>query len=119
MLARIDLCTVFSRKVTSKSDGSVLALKEREETFGTTRHGEESGPKWRGVGMVQTVSRLCAVPSGAKADEPLQTRREERHERVRNVVEKSSSNLEEEKRWKLEGKRKTHKERVQEAKGGI
>ena len=39
------------------------------------RHGEESGPQWT-LGMVQEVYGLCAVPSGAEAEEPLQTRKE-------------------------------------------
>ena len=38
------------------------------------RHGEESGPKWRGFGVVQEVFGSCAVPSGAEADGPLQAR---------------------------------------------
>ena len=36
---------------------------------------------WRDLGVVQDVFGLCAVPSGAEGDEPLQTRKE-RHERV-------------------------------------
>ena len=77
-----------------------------KNAFGRTRHGQESGPKWRGVSMVQKVFGLCVVPSGAKAGEPLQTRREERHERVRNVVEKHPQT------WRRKGARQK-RERIE------
>ena len=54
-------------------------LEETEKRrFGRACHGWKSGPKWRGVGVVQEVFGLCAVPSGTKADAPLLTRKEAR-----------------------------------------
>ena len=49
------------------------------------RHGEMSGSQWRSFGVVQEVIGPCAVLLGAKADEPLQTRKDG-HERVWEVV---------------------------------
>ena len=40
------------------------------------RHGAKSVSKWRGLGVVQKMVGLCAVPSGDEVDEPLQTRKE-------------------------------------------
>ena len=38
-------------------------------------HGEKSGPKWRGVDLLQNVFGSCAAPTGTKVDEPVQTRK--------------------------------------------
>ena len=37
--------------------------------FGRTRHGEESGPKWRALEWWRKCSGY-AIPIGAEADEP-------------------------------------------------
>ena len=62
------------------------AEKMEKRAIGRTRHGEKSGPKWRDLGVLQEVPGFCAV-SGIQADEQLQARKE-RHERVRETVEK-------------------------------
>ena len=64
--------------------------KMERRAFGRTRHGEESRPKWRGLGVVQKVLGLCAVPLGAETDEPLQARTDG-HERVWEDVKNESS----------------------------
>ena len=43
--------------------------------FGRAPHGEKSGPRWRGLSVVQQVLGLCALSSGTGADEPLQARK--------------------------------------------
>ena len=62
------------------SDHTLNALGRMH--LGGEYHGEESGHKWRTLGLVQEVFGLCAVPSEANADEPLQIS-EERDESVR------------------------------------
>ena len=69
--------------------------KMGESSFGRTRHGEESGSKWRGAGVVQKVFGSRAVPSVAEADKPLQAR-EEGHKRVQKDVETNHHT----RRWK-------------------
>ena len=90
--------------------------------LGGEYHGEESGLKWRTLGSVQEVFGLCAVPSEAKADEPLQIR-EERHDSARENVENNPQARREGKDRnangrKVEGeKKKSYQERVQEVDG--
>ena len=60
--------------------------KMEKSPSGRTWHGENSGSKWRGLGVVQKVFGLCAVPCGIEDDEPLKARREG-HERAVEHVE--------------------------------
>ena len=81
-------------KMPGKCEGPRWSGKNSDHTLNAWRrmhlggeyHGEESGLKWRTLGSVQEVFGLCAVPSEANADEPLQIR-EERHDSVRENVE--------------------------------
>ena len=78
------------------------AEKMEQRACGRARHGEESGSKWRDLGVVQKVLELCAVPSGIEATEPLQARTQ-RHERVLNNVENNH------KTWRRKGARQKRK----------
>ena len=60
--------------------------KMEKSPSGRTWYGENSGSKWRGLGVVQKVFGLCAVPCGIEDDEPLKARREG-HERAVELVE--------------------------------
>ena len=72
-------------KMAGKCEGPRWSGKNSDHTLnacgrmhrGGEYHGEENGLKWRTLGLVQEVLRLCAVPSEAKADEPLQIRKED------------------------------------------
>ena len=86
-----------------------------------------SGVDPHGEAMVwcRKVFGRCAVPSEAEADEPLQARKG-RHERARINVEHipqarrgEGAREERERMESRRRKKKSHKERVQEAKGGM
>ena len=51
-----------------------MVEKMGKSAFGRERRGEKRGPEWRGLGAVQEVFGLCAVPIETEVNEPLQTR---------------------------------------------
>ena len=84
--------------------------KMGHKTLRRARHGEESRPKWRGIGVVQKVLGLCAVPLGAETEELLQARKVG-HERKRNMfniifkLEEGRVPDRKEKEWKAEAEK--------------
>ena len=66
---------VANKKMQGEMRGSKVAKKAlqpqvekmEQSAFGRARHGEESRSQWRGLGLVQEVFGLCAVPLGGRS----------------------------------------------------
>ena len=85
--------------------------KMGQVTIGRARHGEKSGPKWRGTTLVQKVFGLCASKTGTKIDESLQPEKMDTKQCQKIISESKSSKRRENGKLKGKKRRVTSKER--------